>query len=150
MEVYDENMLIKDALILLFDRFHIPANAYTAKTFIIWIGKIPIHIPNIPARVKIARYHDVHHIITGYPANWKGEAEIGAWEIATGCRTSFIAWFLNGGAVMVGLCTHPKAVLKAFQRGRKTHTNLYHNFDYDSLLSMTVKEVRKEVGLPNT
>jgi hypothetical protein len=147
MEVYNDDILIKDALSQMFDRFNIPANAYTAKSFIIRVGKIPIHVPNIPARIKIARYHDIHHIITGYPADWRGEAEIGAWEIATGCRKSFIAWFLNSGAVIVGLFMHPKAVLKAFQRGRNTRTNLYHDFEYEPLLSMTVKEVREKIGL---
>jgi hypothetical protein len=148
MEVYDENMLIKDALSELFNRFGIPADAYTAKKFTIRVGKVPIHIPNIPARVKIARFHDIHHILTGYPANWRGEAEIGAWEIATGCRTSFIAWFLNTGAAFVGLFMHPKAVIKAFRRGRNTRTNLYYNFEYELLLKMTIKEVRDKVGLP--
>ena len=147
MEIYNDKMLIKDALIELFKRFNIPADAYTAKYFAIPIGKIPIRIPNIPARVKIARFHDIHHIITGYPANWLGEAEIGAWEIATGCRTSFIAWFLNSGAAVVGLFLNPKAVIRAFLRGRNTPTNLYHDFEYEVLLNMTVKEVRDLVGL---
>lgn len=147
MEVYDDTILIRDALSQLFERFNIPADAYTAKSFVIRVGKIPIHVPNIPARVKIARYHDIHHIVTGYPANWQGEAEIGAWEIATGCRTSFIAWFLNFGAAVVGLFMHPKAVVKAFRRGRNTRTNLYHDFEYDLLLNMTVKEVRDKIGL---
>ena len=149
MEVYNENILVKEALSQMFERFNIPADAYTAKSFIIRVGKIPIHVPNSAARVKIARYHDIHHILTGYPANWRGEAEIGAWEIATGCRTSFVAWFLNTGAVIVGLFTHPKAVIKAFQRGRKTRTNLYHDFEYAQLLNMTIKEVRDKIGLSN-
>lgn len=147
MEVYDDNMLIKDALTELFNRFNIPLDAYSAKSFVIRVGKIPIHVPNIPARVKIARYHDIHHVLTGYPANWRGEAEIGAWEIATGCRTSFIAWFLNIGAVVVGLFMFPKAVLKAFRRGKNSTTNLYHDFEYPPLLNMTVKEVREKIGL---
>ena len=147
MEYYHEDMKIKDALKQLFANFGIPVNAYTTHYFIIRVGPIPIHIPNILARVKIARYHDVHHVLTGYPANWKGEAEIGAWELATGCRKSFIAWFLNGGAVIVGLFLYPKAVIKAYLRGLKTRTNLYHNFVYDTLLEMTVKEVRELVGL---
>lgn len=148
MEFYDEHILIKDALVQLFNRFNIPQNAYTTKTFVIRIGKLGIPLPNIPARVKVARFHDIHHILTGYPANWLGEAEIGAWEIATGCRTSFIAWFLNSGAAMVGLFISPKAIIKAFKRGRNTKTNLYHNFEYEPLLNMSVKELRNKVGLP--
>ncbi len=147
MEVYDDNMLIKDALKQLFGRFNFPANAYTSKTFTIRVGRIPVYLPNIDARVKVARFHDIHHIITGYPANWRGEAEIGAWELATGCKTSFIAWFLNSGAVFIGLFMCPREVIKAFKRGRNTLTNLYHNFEYEPLLEMTVKEVRDKIGL---
>lgn len=86
-------------------------------------------------------------MLTGYPANWKGEAEIGAWEIATGCRMYWVAWFLNLGAVFVGLFLFPKAVFQAFKRGRKTTTNLYHDFDYEQLLDLTVKDLRDKIGL---
>lgn len=148
MEIYDDSLTIKAALGQLFERFGFPADAYTAKWFTINVGKFPVYLPNIPARVKVARFHDIHHVLTGYPANWKGEAEIGAWEIATGCRTSFIAWFLNGGAVLVGLFLYPGAVLRAFRRGWHTRTNLYHHFDYEPLLGMTVAELRHTIGLP--
>jgi len=147
MEFFDNNTLIKDALAQLFERFNIPLDAYTTKTFVIKVGIIPFHLPNVPSRVRIARFHDIHHILTGYPANWKGEAEIGAWELATGCRKSFIAWFLNSGAVVVGLFMYPKAVTNAFIRGRRTKTNLYYGFEYESLLSMTVKEVKELICL---
>lgn len=147
MEAFDDQMLIKDALVRLFERYGIPSDAYTAKYFVIRVGKLPVFVPNILARVKVARYHDIHHILTGYAANWRGEAEIGAWELATGCRTSFLAWFLNSGAVLVGLFTHPRAVIRAFRRGRKSRTNLYHRFAYEPLLDMTVQELREKIGL---
>lgn len=147
MEEFDNAMTIRDALTLLFERYGIPPDAYTAKSFTIPVGKIPIPVPNIPSRVKIARFHDVHHILTGYAANWKGEAEIGAWELATGCRYSFIAWFLNSGAVLVGLLMYPKSVCKAFIRGRNTRTNLYHHFNYETLLDKTIQEVQESIGL---
>lgn len=147
MEIYDENLPVKTALIQLFERFGFPADAYTAKWFVLRVGNFPIYMPNIPARVIVARYHDIHHVLTGYPANWHGEAEIGAWEIATGCRRSFIAWFLNGGAVVVGLFLWPRAVVRAFRRGWRTRTNLYHDFEYEPLLEMTVREVRIRIGL---
>ena len=117
MEVYDENLSIKAALAQLFERFGFSPDSYTAKWFAIGIGKRLIYLPNIPSRVKVARFHDIHHVLSGHPPNWRGEAEIGAWEIATGCRTSLVAWFLNVGAVFVGLFMHPIAVWKAFKRG---------------------------------
>lgn len=148
MEIYDDSLPIQAALAQLFERFGFTDDAYTAKWFALYIGKTPIiYLPNIPSRVRVARFHDIHHVLTGYPANWRGEAEIGAWELATGCRTSLVAWFLNGGAVFVGLFLFPKAVWRAFKRGWRTQTNLYHDFQYESLLSMTVKELRQKIGL---
>ncbi|MFN0013237.1 MAG: hypothetical protein ACKVU2_01700 [Saprospiraceae bacterium] len=150
MEVYEENLSIRVALAQLFERFGFSSDAYTAKWFAVYIGKYPIYLPNIPSRVRIARFHDIHHVLTGYPANWRGEAEIGAWELATGCRTSLVAWFLNSGAVSVGLILYPVAVFRAFKRGWRTRTNLYHNFQYEPLLEMTVGELRDKIGLPKS
>ncbi len=147
MEHYDENLSVQEGLAELFRRFGFKDDAYTAKWFAIMIGKFPVYVPNIPSRRIVARYHDIHHVLTGYPANWKGEAEIGAWEIATGCREHFVAWFLNGGAMLVGLVLWPRAVRKAWQRGRRTKTNLYHDFDYDSLLPLKIKDLRGKIGL---
>ena len=93
------------------------------------------------------RFHDIHHVLTGYPANWRGEAEIGAWELATGCRTYWVAWFLNLGAAFVGLFLFPRAVVWAFIRGRNSRTNLYHEFEYEPLLDMRIKALRERIGL---
>jgi ubiquinone biosynthesis protein Coq4 len=38
------------------------------------------------------RLHDLHHLVTGYPTDWKGELEISAWEIAGSCRGYVAAW----------------------------------------------------------
>ncbi|MFN0213296.1 MAG: hypothetical protein ACKVT2_03500 [Saprospiraceae bacterium] len=147
MEVYDENLSIKAALAELFRRFGFPDDAYTAKWFVVGVGKFLISLPNIPSRVRVAKFHDIHHILTGYPANWRGEAQIGAWEIATGCRSSFVAWFLNGVGVLIGLFICPKEVWRAFKRGWRTKTNLYYDFDYESLMRETVKGLRERIGL---
>ena len=145
--VYD-NLTVREALTLLFQRFGFNDDAYTARWFALYIGKTPIiYLPNIPSRVRVARFHDIHHILTGYPANWLGEAEIGAWELATGCRTLLVAWFLNGGAVFVGMFINPAAVWRAFKRGRHTRTNLYHDFKYETLLDMPVEQLRATIGL---
>ena len=147
MEYYDENLLVKEGLAVLFQRFGFSSDAYTAKSFAVYVGKIPIRLPNIPSRVWVARFHDIHHVLTGYPANWRGEAEIGAWELATGCRTYWVAWFFNLGAVFVGLFLFPRAVVWAFIRGRNSRTNLYHEFEYEPLLDMRIKALRERIGL---
>src|SRR5207237_6988555 len=47
-------------------------------------GPIPLFIPNTRSRVRAVRVHDVHHIVTGYATSLAGEAELGAWAIASG------------------------------------------------------------------
>lgn len=147
MEVYDENLTIKEGLSQLFHRFNLSDDSYTAKWFTIGIGQWNVYLPNIPSRVRVAKLHDIHHVLTGYPPIWRGEAEIGAWELATGCRGYFVAWFLNGGAVLVGLFLFPRAVWKAFIRGWRSKSNLYYIGNYELLLNMTVKELRQTIGL---
>jgi hypothetical protein len=46
---------------------------------------IPFFVPNPACRVAAAKLHDLHHVATGYGVDWPGEAEIAAWEIASGC-----------------------------------------------------------------
>ena len=64
---------------------------------------IPFYFPNWPSRVAAARLHDLHHIATDYETDWPGEAEIAAWEIASGCARYHAAWILNFGAFGAGL-----------------------------------------------
>jgi hypothetical protein len=58
-------------------------------------GPIPLYLLNTKARVAAVRFHDIHHVVTAYNTTWTGEAEIGAWEIASGCAYHYAAWLLN-------------------------------------------------------
>src|SRR5262249_22739496 len=84
------------------------------------------YFPNCRSRVAAARLHDLHHIAVECDTDWAGEAEIAAWEIASGCTHYYIAWVLNLGAFAVGLIAAPKSLFYAFVRGRRARTNLYH------------------------
>jgi hypothetical protein len=66
-------------------------------------GPIPLYFPNTAARVAAVRFHDLHHVLTKYETTWTGEAEIGAWEVASGCAHHYAAWMLNLQAMAVGL-----------------------------------------------
>ena len=97
-------------------------------------GPIPLVIPNTKARVRSVRVHDVHHVVTGYATTWTGEAEIGAWEIASGCADHVAAWILNLMALPIGLAIAPAATFRAFVRGRRS-ANLYRSTVDDALLN---------------
>jgi len=109
-------------------------------------GPMPIWFPNTVARVKAVKFHDLHHVLTEYPTTWKGEAEIGAWEVATGCAAHYQAWLLNLLAFAIGLAINPRGVYRAFMRGRHTR-NLYRSTYSDELLARTVGEMRRELDL---
>jgi hypothetical protein len=104
------------------------------------LGPIPFPFPNSPARVRAVRYHDLHHVLTGYDTDIVGEFEISAWEIAAGCKGFAAAWALNLGGTAAGLLRAPRRVFAAFVRGRRCRT-LYGE-PLDALLDETVGALR--------
>jgi hypothetical protein len=109
---------------------------------------IPFYFPNWPSRVAAARLHDLHHIAADYDTDWPGEAEIAAWEIASGCAAYCAAWFLNLGGFGAGLGIAPKRLFRAFLRRRRAKTNLYKSgFNESQLDQITVGMLRDQLGL---
>ena len=110
------------------------------------LGPIPFPFPNTPMRVRAVRYHDLHHVITGYDTDLRGELEIAAWEIAAGCRSFVVAWQLNLGGLAAGALFTPRRAFHAFLRGRRSES-LYGK-PFEPLLDATVGEVREQMGVP--
>lgn len=105
--------------------------------------KIFLYIPNFDARRKAVFKHDVHHIATGYTSTLKGETEISAWEIASGCRHYWVAWVLDMQAIMMGMLFNPLGVYKAFIKGRRTK-NLYRDvFTDEQLIDKPLAEIKE-------
>jgi hypothetical protein len=119
---------------------------YGARWVKVPLGPVTTAFPNTAARVRAVRYHDLHHVVTGYATDLVGEAEIAAWELASGCRGFVAAWVLNLSALAIGLALAPKALLRAFVRGRRTR-NLYGASVDDALLDARVETVRARLGL---
>jgi hypothetical protein len=109
------------------------------------LGPIPMPFPNTPSRVRAVRYHDLHHVLTGYDTNIVGEFEISAWEIAAGCKGFIAAWQLNLGGMFGGLVVAPRRTLRAFLRGR--HSRTLYGDDMDALLDSRVGELRARMGV---
>jgi hypothetical protein len=110
-------------------------------------GPFTFIFPNTAARVWAVKLHDLHHVLTGYETTWTGEAEIGAWEIASGCGRHYPAWILNFGAFAIGLAIAPRETYRAFVRGRHS-ANLYRFAELDeSLLERSIGEVRRELAI---
>jgi hypothetical protein len=110
------------------------------------LGPFPITFPNTASRKRAIPLHDLHHVATGYPTTWIGEAEIGAWEVAGGCTDHWAAWVLNTGTFGYGLVLAPRRVYRAFMRGRKSRT-LYHTGWDEALLELSVGQLRERLQI---
>ena len=65
---------------------------YDDRFVVLRVGGVPVLVfPNTKQRVPSVCIHDVHHVLTGYATRWRGEGEIGAWELASGCREHWAA-----------------------------------------------------------
>jgi hypothetical protein len=149
MTFYEDNLKIKDALQIYFNQYHFKDGGYQDKFFRIKLGKILIPVPNIKARVEGVKIHDIHHLVTNYSALYKGEVEIGAWEIASGCGRYWVGWILNLGSILIGILFYQRSMFKAFLYGRLAKTNLYRDTVYnEELLNKTVGELRDEILPP--
>ncbi|MGE0788694.1 MAG: Coq4 family protein [Sandaracinaceae bacterium] len=122
-----------------------PDGGYGASWVKVELGPIPLAIPNSAARVRAVRYHDLHHVLTGYDTDILGELEISAWEIGAGCKDFAAAWVLNLGGLTAGAMAAPRRTYRAFVRGLRSRT-LYGQA-YEALLDRSVGDVRAEVGL---
>jgi hypothetical protein len=124
--------------------------AYDERWVKLKLGPIPLAFPNVASRRRAIRFHDLHHVLTGYPTTLRGEAQIGAWEIAATFpdrgRTYGAAWVLNSSVALLGLVIAPRLVVRAFRRGRRC-TSLYRLGWSDALLEMEVDDARRLLGL---
>ncbi len=89
------------------------------------VGNFYIPIPNPDSRKRALVFHDMHHLVTGYSAEWDGEFGISGWEIGSGCNDYYAAWVLDMGLFALGIWVRPKIVFNAFVRGMRSK-NLYH------------------------
>ena len=68
----------------------------TDRWFCVHIGRFTIRLPNPPARQRAVFFHDTNHLLTGYDTVFsRGEMEIAAWEVASGCGRYWFAWLIN-------------------------------------------------------
>jgi hypothetical protein len=146
MSLYDSELTLREARSRYFEINNFKDGGYEDRWVKMKAGPILIAFPNTKARVKAVKFHDLHHVLTEYPTTWRGEAQIGAWEVATGCAHHYQGWLLNLLAFAVGLVICPTLVYRAFMRGRHSQ-NLYLRVFDDELLARRVGSVRRELHL---
>lgn len=140
--VYSSDFTLQEALNLFHQKFYLGDGGYNDDWFTIKMGLIKIKLPNITSRKKAVRIHDIHHVINGYEATIKGEAEIGMWELVSGCGTYSVAWILNLMSISYGLLLYPKAMYQAFMLAFPIQNNYYHFGIDDSIYIQRLGDIR--------
>jgi hypothetical protein len=90
----------------------------------VFVGCLLIPLPNIETRRKYIKYHDLHHIVTGFGATHIGEGEVSAWELGTGSWVHPMLLIMNLIAVSTALVLQPRRVFQAYLLGGRSK-NLY-------------------------
>jgi hypothetical protein len=146
MPVADDQTL-REGRRVYFAENGLPADGgYDDRWVVIRVGGVPVlAFPNTADRRRAVPFHDLHHVVTGYGTDLIGEAEIGAWELASDCSESRAATFLNLQVFGFMLPLHRARLFRAFLRGRHSR-NLYGGICDENLLGRHVGEVRAELG----
>jgi hypothetical protein len=147
-ESYSGSATMRTARAQYFETFHLDAGGYTKRWVSLKAGPIPFGFPNSQARVRALRFHDLHHVLTGYRADWFGECEIAAWEIGSGMGSFWTGFAINAGAFVIGLVLCPRRAFRAWLRGRRSG-NLYRGERIwsEALLDETVDAQRARIGI---
>ena len=127
----------------------LPADGgYEARWVVVRARGLPIgFFPNSAGRRRAVRIHDLHHVLTGYDTSLRGESEIAAWELASGCGGYWAAWGLNAAALALGLALYPRRCRSAWLRGRRSR-NLYQEGWREALLEESLGDVRARLDIP--
>ena len=146
--LYDPSLKLQQALDLFFEKYNLGEQGGLDSDWAYLDMKwFRIPFPNTASRKKALVFHDIHHIVTGYQSDWRGEAEIAAWEVASGCGDYGAAWFLDLGGIAMGLIFYPVKTFRAFIRGRRT-TNFYlSNYPKEDLVKMSIAEAQEKLRL---
>ncbi|WP_438034357.1 hypothetical protein [Sorangium sp. So ce204] len=141
---YDEGLTMREARARYFEVNRFGADGGYGDAWVDFkLGPLPVPFPNTRARVRAVRYHDLHHVLTGYDTNAIGEFEIAAWELGAGCKSFVAAWQLNLGGLFAGLLSAPRRTVRAFFHGRRSES-LYGR-PFEALLDREVGELRREM-----
>ena len=118
------------------------------KTVPVYTGCLLVPLPNIETRNRYLKYHDLHHLITGFSVGRIGEGQISAWELGTGSmRASPILGMMNLIALSTGWVLDKRSMWDAYCLGCRSK-NLYSKDSRDKVDAGTwtcLDDLRTEV-----
>ena len=107
-------------------------------------------IPNPPRHRWALRWHDLHHVATGFGTSVPEEGQICAWELRALRRMGVYVGFLVLLAVGWGLLLAPLRTIRSFRFAAGGRTLLDEAVAYDAALGMTIGQLREHLRLPTS
>ena len=122
---------------------------YDARTVSPTFWGVTFTLPNLASRQLAIRFHDLHHVMTGYGTDPAGEFEVSAWELRHGIGVFgvYVRLIITGGA-LGGFLVYPRRAWQAWKRAKdgpkfpKPTLALY-----ETLLGLSVGELRVRYGV---
>ena len=139
-----EEVTLGDALAAFRARNGLPSDETAARSWHCGIGPLTLHFPNFGWRKRAILAHDLHHVLTGYPCNLRGEFQVAAWEFGAGPMPHWGARLFCLPLVVSGLVWSPRRIWRAYCDGLNA-TSLHGNRIDGALLSSPVSVVGRRV-----
>ncbi|MFP6661205.1 MAG: hypothetical protein VCB78_07095 [Myxococcota bacterium] len=120
---------------------------YDNDWFVFYVGGKRLRLFRMSEKLRgIVALHDAHHLLTGYGTAMRGEAEIAAWELASGgCGKSWLMWSDRISVLFLVAPFYPRAFARAFRRGFRRR-NLYR-LDPEATLERDLDEVKSWLAI---
>ena len=115
---------------------------HSAERWVLKLGPVHFTLPNFAWRRRALRYHDVHHLVTGYRCTPTGEMEIAAWEFAAGRFPHPLSTLFCLPLVAIGAVVIPRRAFAAFVQGRRSKTLYGDSATHADLLTQPLRTVR--------
>jgi hypothetical protein len=106
-------------------------------------------VPNPPAHQRALRFHDLHHVATGFGTDHAGEGEISAWQARRGLSAAGLyVLVIVATNVLVGVVLAPRRTLRTLRSAGSGASLFDVGQDYAALLALRVGELRALLGIP--
>lgn len=141
-------MTLREARDLYLADAGLSTDSYEENWVDIQLGPLPLRLPSTEARKRVLPLHDLHHALTGYRADLRGEAEIGAWELGSGLGGHTVGYVLDLLTLAWSPVVAPRRVWRAFVRGRHSRNFYRAPLPLDpTLLEQDVDDIRRRLDL---
>ena len=133
---------------------YLDENGFTTEEYDLDVVKVTFwgltfSLPNPPSRKLAVRFHDLHHIVTGYGTDPVGEAEISAWELRKGISVfGFYVQCIIFFGTLLGLLHSPRKVSHAWKVSKSSVSLPSASLErYEHLLTLNLGELRELYGV---